>query len=41
MAKLTEYEDMNPRAKAVVEGIAKARGIDPAGINNVLSLIHI
>jgi AhpD family alkylhydroperoxidase len=35
MAKLTEYEDMNPRAKAVVEGIATARGIDPAGINNV------
>jgi AhpD family alkylhydroperoxidase len=35
MAKLTEYEDMNPRAKAVVDGIAKARGIDPAGINNV------
>ena len=35
MAKLTEYKDMNPRAKAVVEGIAAARGIDPAGINNV------
>lgn len=35
MAKLTEYEDMAPRAKAVVEGIATARGIDPAGINNV------
>jgi AhpD family alkylhydroperoxidase len=35
MARLTEYKDMNPRAKAVVEGIAKARGIDPAAINNV------
>lgn len=35
MAKLTEYKDMNPRAKAVVDGIAKARGIDPATINNV------
>jgi AhpD family alkylhydroperoxidase len=35
MAKLTEYKDMNPRAKAVVEGIAKARNIDPADINNV------
>ncbi|MBI3198417.1 MAG: carboxymuconolactone decarboxylase family protein [Rhodospirillales bacterium] len=35
MAKLTEYKDMNPRAKAVVEGIAQARGIDPADINNV------
>ena len=35
MAKLTEYKDMNPRAKAVVEGIAKARGTDPASINNV------
>lgn len=35
VAKLTEYKDMNPRAKAVVEGIAKARGSDPANINNV------
>ncbi|NQW54519.1 MAG: carboxymuconolactone decarboxylase family protein [Rhodospirillales bacterium] len=35
VARLTEYEDMNPRAKAVVEGIAKARGSDPANINNV------
>jgi AhpD family alkylhydroperoxidase len=35
MAKLTEYEDMGPRAKAVVEGIAQARSIDPAAINNV------
>jgi AhpD family alkylhydroperoxidase len=35
MAKLTEYKDMNPRAKAVVEEIAKARGSDPANINNV------
>jgi AhpD family alkylhydroperoxidase len=35
MARLTEYRDMNPRAKAVVEGIAQARGIDPADINNV------
>ena len=24
MPKLTEYKDMNPRAKAVVEGIAAA-----------------
>ena len=35
MAKLTEYKDMDPRAKAVVDGIATARGIDPANINNV------
>ena len=35
MPRLTEYKDMNPRAKAVVEGIAQARGIDPADINNV------
>ena len=35
MAKLTEYKDMNPRAKAVVDGIAAARSIDPADINNV------
>ncbi len=35
MARLTEYKDMNPRAKAVVQGIATARGIDPATINNV------
>ena len=26
---------MDPRAKAVVDGIARARGIDPADINNV------
>ena len=35
MPRLTEYKDMNPRAKAVVEGIAAARNIDPAAINNV------
>ena len=35
MPRLTEYKDMNPRAKAVVEGIARARDIDPANINNV------
>jgi len=35
MPKLIEYKDMAPRAKAVVEGIARARGIDPAEINNV------
>ena len=35
MPKLIEYKDMAPRAKAVVEGIAAARGIDPAAINNV------
>ena len=35
MAKLTEYKDMSPRARAVVAGIAKGRNIDPAGINNV------
>ena len=35
MPKLIEYEDMEPRAKAVVERIAQARGIDPANINNV------
>jgi AhpD family alkylhydroperoxidase len=35
MPKLTEYKDMSPRAKAVVERIAEARGIDPADINHV------
>ncbi|MBS0221588.1 MAG: carboxymuconolactone decarboxylase family protein [Proteobacteria bacterium] len=35
MPKLIEYKDMEPRAKAVVEGIAAARNIDPANINNV------
>src|SRR6202012_3628759 len=35
MPRLTEYKDMPPRAKAVVEGIAKARNIDPSNINNV------
>ena len=35
MPKLTEYKDMNPRAQAVVEGIAKGRNIEPAKINNV------
>ena len=35
MARLTEYKDMTPRAKAVVEEIARRRGTDPAGINNV------
>jgi len=35
MPRLTEYGDMNPRAKAVVETIATGRGIDPADINNV------
>ncbi len=35
MPRLIEYKDMAPRAKAVVEGIARARGIDPAEINNV------
>jgi AhpD family alkylhydroperoxidase len=35
MAKLIEYQDMAPRAKAVVDGIAAARGTDPADINNV------
>ena len=35
MPRLIEYKDMAPRAKAVVETIAKARGIDPADINNV------
>ena len=35
MPRLTEYKDMNPRAKAVVEGIAAGHGIDPAEINNV------
>jgi AhpD family alkylhydroperoxidase len=33
--KLIEYKDMAPRAKAVVERIAEARGIDPSNINNV------
>ena len=35
MARLIEYKDMAPRAKSVVEGIAQARGIAPADINNV------
>src|SRR3954469_21691198 len=35
MPRLTEYKDMNPRAKAVVEGIAAGRRIDPAEMNNV------
>jgi AhpD family alkylhydroperoxidase len=35
MPRLTEYKDMAPRAKAVVEGIAQVRGIEPAAINNV------
>lgn len=35
MPRLTEYADMTPRARAVVEGIAKGRNIDPARINNV------
>jgi AhpD family alkylhydroperoxidase len=35
MPRLTEYKDMSPRAKAVVEGIARTRNIDPAAINNV------
>jgi AhpD family alkylhydroperoxidase len=35
MPRLTEYKDMAPRAKAVVEGIAAARSIEPASINNV------
>jgi AhpD family alkylhydroperoxidase len=35
MPKLTEYKDMSPRAKAVVEGIARGRDVDPAKINNV------
>ena len=35
MPKLIEHEDMDPRAKAVVERIAEARGIEPAAINNV------
>jgi AhpD family alkylhydroperoxidase len=35
MAKLTEYKDMDPRAKAVVERVAEARGIDSANVNNV------
>ena len=35
MPSLIEYKDMSPRAKAVVEDIAKRRNIDPADINNV------
>ena len=35
MPRLTEYKDMGPRAKAVVEGIAAGRGIGPGDINNV------
>ena len=35
MAKLIEYKDMAPRAKAVVEEIARNRNIEPGAINNV------
>lgn len=35
MPKLIAYKDMNPRAKAVVDGIARARNIKPDEINNV------
>jgi AhpD family alkylhydroperoxidase len=35
MPRLIAYKDMSPRAKAVVEGIARGRGIEPADINNV------
>ena len=35
MAKLVEYKDMAPRAKAVVETIARGRSIKPDEINNV------
>ena len=35
MPRLTEYKNMTPRAKAVVEDIARRRSIDPADINNV------
>jgi len=35
MPKLTAYKDMNPRAKAVVDGIARGRDIKPDEINNV------
>ena len=35
MPRLIEYKNMSPRAKAVVEDIAKRRNIDPADINNV------
>ena len=35
MPKLIEYKDMTPTAKSVVEGIARARDIKPAEINNV------
>jgi AhpD family alkylhydroperoxidase len=35
MPRLIDYKDMNPRAKAVVEGIAKGRDMNPADINNV------
>src|SRR5918996_3478055 len=35
MPRLIEYKDMSPRAKAVVDDIAKRRNIAPADINNV------
>lgn len=35
MPKLIEYRDMEPRARAVVERLAEARGIAPDAINNV------
>ena len=35
MPRLTEFKDMSPRARAVVEGIAAARSMDPSAINNV------
>jgi AhpD family alkylhydroperoxidase len=35
MARLVEYKDMAPRAKAVVDAIARGRNIEPDEINNV------
>jgi AhpD family alkylhydroperoxidase len=35
MARLVEYKDMAPRAKAVVDTIARGRNIKPDEINNV------
>lgn len=35
MPRLTEYKDMSPRAKAVVDTLARGRNIKPDEINNV------
>ena len=41
MAKLVEYKDMAPRAKAVVDTIARGRSIKPDEINNVWKALAV